>query len=136
MSVEHSRSNPFGLSGGRLLVLLLVVTVLLAQGALGSLHISRGAQQFFANQVYESPAPLKVKGEGAYKNPVRHLMHVTPYYAVLLVSFLGLLLKVLEGARSWNMTTPSLTFAWHLRPFGLSSLPREPTAPLLQVLRL
>lgn len=140
MSTEHSRLSPSGLSGGRLLVFLLVVTILMSHGAFGALHLSRGAQQLPTNQVYESPAPLKGKGEGAYKHPLVHSMHTTNYYAVFLMSFLGLvlglLLKVLEGARSWNMATPSLTFDWHLRPSGLSSIPRGPTAPLPRVLRL
>ena len=140
MGTEHSRSNPFGLCGGRLLALLLVFAILMSHGAFGALHLARGAQQLPPNQVYESPAPLKGKGEGAYKHPLLHSMHASDYYAVLLVSFLGLvlglLLKVLEGVRSWNITTTSLTFDRHHRPFGLSSLPRGPSAPLLQVLRL
>jgi hypothetical protein len=140
MGTEHSRWSPPGLPRNRLLALLLVFTILMSHGALGTLHLSRGAQQLPANQAYESPVPLRGKGEGAYKHPLLYSMHASNYYTVLLVSFLGvvlrLLLKVLEGARSWNITTTSPTFDWLHRPFDLSSLPRGPTPPLLQVLRL
>jgi hypothetical protein len=140
MGTKHSRSNPSGLSGGRLLALLLVFVILMSHGAFGALHLARGAQQLPANQIYESPTPLKGKGEGTYKHPLLHSVHASNYYTVLLVSFLGLvlglLLKLLKGARSWNITTTSLTFDRRHRPFGLSSLPRGPSAPLLQVLRL
>jgi hypothetical protein len=140
MGTEHSRSNPSGLSGGGFLALLLVSAILMSHGAFGTLHLARGAQQLPTNQVYESPAPLKGKGEGTYKHPLLHWMHTSNYYTVLLVSFLGLvlrlLLKVVEGAWSWNITTTSLTSEWRHSTFGLSSLPRGPTAPLLQVLQL
>lgn len=140
MRTEHTLWNLSGLSRGRLLALLLLATILVSHGAFGTLHLSRGAQQLPTNQIYESPVPLKGKGEGAYKHPLLHSMHASNYYTVILVSFLGvvlrLLLKVLEGARSWNTPTTSLTFDRRHGPFGSPSLPRRPTAPLLQVLRL
>jgi hypothetical protein len=134
-STKRSRSNPFGSSRGRLLTLLLVGTLLLCHGILWTLHLC-SAPPVSVNQAYEHHWPPTQAGVGDHEHPGCHSMGATDYFAVLLTTFLGLVLGLLlKGARLCGSVARFEPFERSFRPLVLHP-PRGPTTTLLQVFRL
>ncbi len=128
-----------GLSRSRstFLTLLLVGTLLLCHGIFGVLHLCSASPI----PVHHEHEQLVSTGTGdtgmlAHEHATCHLTGAE-YFAVLFATFIGLLILglLLKGARLWHVVSPSFVSDRYLRSSVLH-LPRGPTLPLLQVLRL
>src|SRR5215217_5893749 len=135
-SIVVSRSRLIRSSRGKFAALLLVGVLLLCHGAFGVLHLCTTTQSSPSHAAHEHQSHTGGEG-GAHQHHQCHLMHVANYYAVLLTAIFGLVLGLLllkNGQVGGRLRSP-LSVVRHLHPSGLH-LPRGPTYPLLQVMRL
>jgi hypothetical protein len=126
-------STSFGLLRGRFLAILLVGALLLCHGLFGVAHLCP-ASKIPGYHEHEHPASTDT-GMAAHEHVTCHLVG-TEYFAVIFATLLGLILGLLfKGARLWDGVSLSFVSGRRLRP-SILHLPRGPTLPLLQVLRL
>lgn len=129
------RSSGFNLRESRPLALLVVVALLLCHGLFSVFHFCYVSQASHTHQAQEhySVAEARVAD---HEHAECHKMGASDYFAVLLVIFFGLILRLLlRQCRSCSETFAFRFSERRLRPFVLPS-PRGPTAPLTQVFRL
>jgi len=123
-------------SRGRLLALLLVGTLLLCHGVFGVLHLCSDSSTS-VHQDHEH-LPLVDGAVGAHEHPSCHLMGAE-YFAVLLATFLGLILSLLlKGSRLWGRTIAAPRPSSPCFPLVVLHPPRGGPLklPILQVFRL